>query len=145
MFVTYKRKMKKNGFTLTELLVVMAIIAILAGLTLTGYQVARKAARDGRRKSDLEQVRSALEMCRTDTGSYPAGPLYSGNNITCGVNTYLQIPNDPSQYRYYYTTTAAGYVLCAYLETGGGSTSCGTNCTVTGGPAVACNYQVIQP
>ncbi|HUS59773.1 MAG TPA: type II secretion system protein [Nevskiaceae bacterium] len=132
--------MKEKGFTLIELMVVMAVIGILAGLTLTGFTAARKTARDGQRKADLEQVRSALEMCRSDTGSYPAGTLVSGNNITCGGATYMQIPNDPGGFRYYYTRTgASSYRLCAHLETGGGSTGCGSNCSGT------CNYEVNQP
>lgn len=131
--------MKKNGFTLIELLVVMTILAVLFGLAMVSYQGAKKSARDGKRKVDLEEVRSALEMCRTDTGSYPLVPLVSGNNITCGGTTYMQIPSDPGPYRYYYTGTASTYSLCALLETGGGSTACGGNCNGT------CNYEVNQP
>lgn len=135
-----KKKKKNKGFTLVELIVVIAIIGILAGLTLTAFTGARKSARDGRRKADLEQVRSALEMCRADTGSYPAGTLVSGNNITCGATTYMRIPNDPGTYRYYYTRmTASSYRLCARLEIGGGWTGCGYNCRG------ACNYEVNNP
>lgn len=63
--------MKKAGFTLIELLVAMTIVAMLLGIALVSYQGARKSARDGKRKTDLEQVRSALEMYRTDKGYYP--------------------------------------------------------------------------
>jgi len=132
--------MKNRGFTLIELLVAMTVAAVLMGLALVSYQGARKSARDGKRKADLEQIRSALEMCRADTGSYPAGTLVSGNNITCGTTTYMTIPNDPSTYRYYYTrVSASSYRLCAHLEIGEGSTGCGSNCGGT------CNYEVNNP
>jgi len=132
---------KKNiGFTLIELLVAMTIVAVLLGISLVSYQGARKSARDGKRKADLEQVRSALEMCRTDTGSYPA-TIY--NDISCGTpaKTYLSgTPKDPLANRTYsYTSTANSYILCAALETSSETvTGCGS-CTLE------CNYKVTNP
>jgi len=135
--------MKKAGFTLIELLVTMTIVAVLLGISLVSYQGARKSARDGKRKADLEQVRSALEMCRTDTGSYPA-TIY--NDISCGApaKTYLSgTPKDPSTLsNYYYSGATNTYTLCAYLEVGGIDGSCGTASCGTG---KTCNYQVTNP
>ncbi len=117
-------KMKRNkGFTLIELMVVIVIICILAGLTLSGSFGARKVARDGRRKADLEQIRSALEMYRSDCKEYPASITFGGSlqgTIALGCNnTYMSmIPNDPlSDYKYYYAGSANSYTLCSYLET----------------------------
>jgi len=128
------------GFTLIELLTVMTIIAVLAGLALVSFQGTRKTARDGKRKADLEQVRSALEMCRADTGSYPVGSLSSGSNITCGGTNYMTIPLDSLSDRVYsYTGAANSYTLCAALEVGGGTVSGCGSCGVT------CNYKVTNP
>lgn len=134
--------MKEKGFTLIELLVVMTIIAVLLGLAMVSYQGTKKTARDGKRKVDLEEVRSALEMCRTDTGSYPTGTLISGNKIICDTTEYMEIPNDPlSGRQYYYNGSADSYILCAALEvTPGNVSDCGTN-----GCTVACTYQVTNP
>lgn len=63
--------MKRKGFTLIELLVVISIMGILMALLLVAYQGTRKSARDGKRKADLEQIRTALEMYRSDKGYYP--------------------------------------------------------------------------
>ena len=132
--------MKNRGFTLIELLVAMTIIAVLLGISLVSYQGARKSARDGKRKADLEQVRSALEMCRTDAGSYPPGSLSSGSDITCSSKTYMTIPNDPLTGRVYsYTGTANIYTLCAALETSSEIVSGCDSCTV------GCNYKVTNP
>lgn len=136
-----KRIHQNRGFTLIELLVAMTIVAILVGIALVSYQGARKTARDGRRKADLEQVRSALEMCYTDASSYPLGPLYSGNSISCGGRTYMTIPNDPlTGRRYYYNRlTTSTYELCTALE-GGGATVCAASaCTVN------CNFRLTNP
>lgn len=116
---------KKSGFTLIELLVTMTIVAVLLGLAMVSYQGARRSARDGKRKTDLEEVRSALEMRRTDCGSYPVGNLSSDDSITgdgvnCPAVTYMVIPDDPlPSQAYSYSGAADTYNLCATLETGG--------------------------
>ena len=139
---SFEEKKTRKGFTLIELLVVMTIIAVLAGLALVSYQGARKTARDGKRKTDLEQIRSALEMCYSDDNSYPG--VSFGNPLTCpgSGNTYLDsVPNDPVSGRQYsYSTDGVSYTLCASLETGSGSvpSGCG-NC------GTACNYKVTNP
>lgn len=86
---------KKKGFTLIELLVAMTIVAVLMGLALVSFQGAKKTARDGKRKTDLEQLRSALEMYRADNGHYfyPAGCDPVGN---CNV-VLLKDPPDALQ------------------------------------------------
>jgi general secretion pathway protein G len=142
--------MRNKGFTLIELLVAMTVASVLMGLALVSYQGARKSARDGKRKADLEQIRSALEMRRADCGSYPNGNLSSGQDIrgdgsssSCSSSTvYITIPSDPLSGRVYsYSGTANSYTLCAALEAGGG--------TVTGcapcGSGVTCNYKVTNP
>ncbi len=138
-----KLKTQNFGFTLIELLVTMTIVAVLLSIALVSYQGARKSARDGKRKADLEQIRSALEMCRSDTGVYP-DTIYS--NITCGTpaKTYLSgTPKDPSTgSNYYYLGATNTYTLCAYLEIGGVDGSCGT---ASCGPGKTCNYIVKNP
>ncbi len=137
---SFEERKTRRGFTLIELLVAMTIVAVLMGISLVSYQGARKSSRDGKRKADLEQIRSALEMCRADDGSYPLGSLSSGSSITCGDKVYMTIPNDPlSDRTYVYTGTANSYTLCAALENGETTvTGCGS-CTVE------CNYKVINP
>ena len=63
--------MTLGGFSLIELLVVISIIGILVGLSAFGLQGARQASRDARRVSDIEQIRSGLELYKADCGVYP--------------------------------------------------------------------------
>lgn len=126
----------QRGFTLIELLVVISIIGILMGLLLVSFQGARTSARDGKRKTDLEQIRSALETCRSDTGSYP-------DSLPGTCSSYLPaIPTDPLSptYNYSYSGSTNSYQLCTYLEGGSGSAGCSGSCG-----SAACNYKVVNP
>jgi len=67
--------MKRNlGFTLIELVVVMAIVSVLTGLATFNFQQARQRARDVQRKNDLKQLANALEVYKNDQNPqvYPA-------------------------------------------------------------------------
>lgn len=61
---------KSAAFTLIELLVVIAIIGILSSVVLASLSGARESARDTRRKQDLRQIRTALEMYYNEHGTY---------------------------------------------------------------------------
>lgn len=67
-----------SGFSLIELLLVIAVIGIIIALSLFSFQNAKKSSRDAKRKSDLETIRSALELYKSDTGSYP-GSIDNGD------------------------------------------------------------------
>lgn len=107
--------MFKKAFTLIELLVVIAIIGILIAVGSVSYQRALKLSRDSKRKTDLEQIRQALETYRSEslTGAYPA-------NKELLAPTYITtLPTDPKSptYSYNYTrNSSTTYTLCATIE-----------------------------
>lgn len=145
-----RRKKINNGFgfTLVELLVVLAIIGILVTIGLTELKGVKASARDARRISDLAQIRLGLALYDDDHGQYPIpvnfggnGPDYSYESATVAgsifspVNNPLfpgylsSVPVDPvnSQslgYWYYYDTNEQpsvhhrNYVLCFHKEGG---------------------------
>ena len=64
--------MRSNrGFTLLELLVVVAIIGLLSTLAVSSLQTARARARDAKRLADLEAIRIALGLYYDEYGQYP--------------------------------------------------------------------------
>lgn len=63
--------MTERGFSLLELIVVMAIIGILVVSALPAYQDAALRAREAVLKEDLLHMRDALEQYLTDRGVYP--------------------------------------------------------------------------
>lgn len=60
-----------KGFTLVELLVVMAILGVLVTLIGTSFRSTQIRGRDVQRKSDLKQIANALELFFNDYGYYP--------------------------------------------------------------------------
>jgi prepilin-type N-terminal cleavage/methylation domain-containing protein len=66
-----------RAFTLIELLIVVAIIAILAAIAVPNFLEAQTRAKVARVQNDMRVMATALEMYRTDHNSYPPrfGPV----------------------------------------------------------------------
>lgn len=123
---------RKNAFTLIELLVVISIIAVLSSIGLIVYQGVQSKARDSIRKSDLNNLATALEIyAQQHNGSYIT--TAPGGITTCPQPTdttstfYTDIasnmsdgvpPKDPKDNTFYcyLSTNGFTYTLCANLE-----------------------------
>lgn len=130
MWRTKKRmQVKKAGFTLMELIIAMAILAIITSSLLGGYMSSQKKARDAQRKSDLKQIQNALEAYANDyRGRYPdadsgriGGVAWGGefNNPSATTTIYMKVlPEDPKgvDYLYWVSSDNTGYRLYACLE-----------------------------
>ena len=132
------------GFSLIELLIVIVLIGLLSVIGFGYYQTYLMKGRDSQRKSDLQNIRSGLEMFRADQNTYPASVISAGkyliaacdpsscltatqcnwNSIwSCGTtgSVYMQkLPKDPrsgtTPYDYHYTLNGSTYTLEACLE-----------------------------
>ncbi|HEX4104213.1 MAG TPA: prepilin-type N-terminal cleavage/methylation domain-containing protein [Candidatus Paceibacterota bacterium] len=128
-------KNARQGFTLIEILIVVAIIAILASVVLVGLGPTQQAGRDSRRLSDLREVQNGLELYYNKCGYYPggavaascAGVAHTADATWAAMTTALEgsaigvptVPNDPTSGKtYFYGTDAGGdsYVIAATLE-----------------------------
>ena len=111
----------KKAFTLVEILVVVTIMSLLASIAAVSYSQFVKQSRDARRKTDIEQIRAAIELYRNFKGEYPTpGMVFGTDQIVDGSTVYMsKIPNDPKSpsYIYFYNRpTSTDYNLCAYVE-----------------------------
>lgn len=68
------KKKFSRGFTLVEILVVMAVVAILAGVILRGVLGSTDKAKSGRAKSEIGQISNIIQQIEVDTGCWPKAP-----------------------------------------------------------------------
>ncbi len=122
----------KKGFTLVEILVVIAIIAIMAAVVLPSIDKVRARSRDTKRIADINQLRLALEHYFNIYNRYPVNiNVTSANDATLNGATTLFLgngiltatPKDSNGNNYLYasycttpTGNPRGYHLGAVLE-----------------------------
>lgn len=97
--------MRNKGFTLIEMMIVVAIVALLASFVLPNYQRFIREARRADAQSELERMRLAQERFRA-------------NNTTYGSIT--DIPAQPSDYYNFAISNAAAstYTIAANAKNG---------------------------
>lgn len=130
--------MRKNfkGFTLVELLVAMAIFAVLVALAIGGVTLAQRAARDAQRRDALKTINLNIADLYGSTSDFPetTGGIISSSNglsLTLAVGTTERtvslsgstkaLSNSESASNtngtlYCYVKTTTGYTLGALLE-----------------------------
>ena len=113
-----KHHAKQSGFTMMELVVVISILAILAGALIPRVANRMASARDARRLADIHAVRDAIDQFYLDHGRWPTheqNAAYGGWDVSQDKNFipelvekgYLaDVPHDPVDddtyhYRYY--------------------------------------------
>lgn len=120
----FKIKNSIKGFTLIEMLIVIAIIAILSSVFLVGLTGFRSSAYDARRISDLQKVQSYLEVYYNSGRKYPAAMDWTAltTELKSGGSGISSVPNDPipgGTYTYCAPTGDAvpqSYILAAQLS-----------------------------
>ncbi len=143
----------ERGFTLIELMIVVAIIAILAGILIPNFVNARSQAQTAACESNMRSIATALELYYADNQVYPTATaaavdpaLFTANGVAYLNNT----PKDPAAQSaaatYSLTTTQAtggepaGYTIkCPGVHAGStlaklplaSGTECGATCTAT--------------
>ena len=83
---------KQGAFTLIELLIVVAIIAILAAIAVPNFLEAQTRAKVSRAKSDMRTLATALESYYVDNNNYaPSAPVdaENGPNAAFGSNSVI--------------------------------------------------------
>jgi type II secretion system protein G len=104
----------ERGFTLVELMVVVAIIALLAAVVIPNYVHARAQAAVAQSEANLKQIATSLELYYADNQAYPAGSGVAVTPALFGGTTNPYLTSTPTnalqrqQYQYANVPAAAG-------------------------------------
>ncbi len=123
------KTMRDSGFTLVELMVTVAIIAILASISLMGYEYTMQKMRRADAKTALTTLANQQERFFTECNYYAstmAGVRDCGADENAGV---LGMP-DTSNDGHYNLAVVPGAITGA-CSGGGGAFTCGYTATAT--------------
>ena len=79
----------RKGFTLVELVVVIAILGILAGIAIPRFMSATETARGAKTVADLRTLESAAVMYYAKTGVVPTKDNLENGNATLGTTALV--------------------------------------------------------
>jgi len=117
-----------TGFTILEILVVLAIMGVVGSLVFVQLGEARSRARDAEREQEIKTLQNALAIYVVNKGLYPLAadpiPLTGQDPVSVELKTQdaiSQIPTDPlnrDAYRYVYeSANGSTYRITYSLET----------------------------
>ena len=113
-------KRNERGFTLIELMVVIVILGILAGLIIPRIMGRPDEARAAKARMQIESLETALKLYKLDNGSYPdteqglralvEAPVVGGLDKSWRQGGYLEkgnVPKDPWDHDFVYVSPGA--------------------------------------
>lgn len=78
----HANKKKINGFTLIELTVVIAIIALFSVMVLASLGESKEKSRNAQAQQEALQLQNSLELYRAEHGTYPQDAVWPNGNYS---------------------------------------------------------------
>jgi type II secretion system protein G len=126
-----KMHRKEQGFTIVELLIVIVVIGILAGLVITTFTGIQQKARNTERQTDIKAIYGQVEAYYAQNGKYPT--LTNLNDATWRASNMKGLETealrDPKSASYNLVTTTAANVYSYAVFAADGVTACDNSTT----------------
>ncbi|HEU0080679.1 MAG TPA: prepilin-type N-terminal cleavage/methylation domain-containing protein [Candidatus Paceibacterota bacterium] len=98
------KRPRADGFTLIEILLVLAITGFLTGIVLASTTVSRAKARDTRRVSDMKEIQLGLALYYEVNKAYPSGTGMAPLGVLVTDKYLPELPSDPGGGTYEYAS-----------------------------------------
>lgn len=108
-------KPSHKGFTLVELLVVVAILGVLSSIVLVSLSTANTRGKDGAVQANLDSLRTQAQLYYNESGGYGSNASLVNDTGDCATNTTGTVFAD---------ARARRQIAAANLANGGGSVTC---------------------
>lgn len=102
--------MKRKGFTLVEIMIVVAIIGLLAAIAIPNFIQARTKAQTNTCIANLKQVEGAISLWALDNGKKDTDAVTISNLVPTYVKTTPYCPLDTAKTGYTVTTVGSSPV-----------------------------------
>lgn len=130
-------KNRQSGFTIVELLIVIVVIGILAGLVVTTFTGIQQKARNTERQTDIKAIHGQVEAYYAQNGKYPTranlnDSTWRSTNMKGLDKEALRDPKDATA-NYTLAATPAASIYAYAVFASDGTTACDnttTDCAV---------------
>ena len=134
---------KDKGFTLIEIVLVLAIAGLLLVIIFLAVSGAQKARRDSQRKNDAARIASQVENYSANNGGVPPTLAQMTGTVVAAGSTYFNTTTDPDPSGVAYgVINGAGLTAATTGAIGNVWYATGKFCPATAGAPSARNYIV---